>query len=133
MSEENKNEEIMEEGNLDTIFEDAEIAREVIEAEEAIANNKELIKEDEIKVEGKIFYYTKVILSGLLDQIFAMGAALILFTVYDLILGLFGYTVKDASRETVFLIVYIITNVLYYPLVQEILHGKTLGKKIMVR
>ncbi len=133
MAEENRNEEIMEEENLDTIFEDAEIAREVIEAEEAIANNKELIKDDEIKVEGKVFYYTKVVLSGLLDQIFAMGVALILFTVYDLILGLFGYTVVASSRETVFLIVYIITNVLYYPLVQEMLHGKTLGKKIMVR
>ena len=133
MSKESKENKAIEEETLDTMFEDAELAREVIEAEEAIIENKDRIKEDEIEVEGKVFYYTKTILSGLLDQIFAIGLALILFTVFDLLLGLTGYTVKDVYRETVFLITYIITNVLYYPLVQEILHGKTLGKKIMVR
>ena len=133
MSKESKENKITEEETLDTMFEDVELAKEVIEAEEAIIENKDRIKEDEIKVEGKVFYYTKTILSGLLDQIFAIGLALILFTVFDLILGLTGYTVKDVYRETVFLITYIITNILYYPLVQEMLHGKTLGKKIMVR
>ncbi len=133
MSKENIEKNNTEEETLDTMFEDAELAREVIEAEEAIIDNKDLIKEDEIMVEGKVFYYTRAILSGLLDQIIAIGIALILFTVFDLILRLTGYTVKDIYRETVFLVMYIIGNVLYYPLVQEMLHGKTLGKKIMVR
>ena len=36
-------------------------------------------------------------------------------------------------REEMFLIVYIITNVLYYPLTQEILKGKTIGKKVILK
>ena len=87
--------------------------------------------DEEIKNDGKLLHYTKVILSGILDQIFVIGLALVLFGVFDLALRAFGYRV--ALREEVFGIIYVISNILYYPILQEILHGKTLGKKFIFR
>ena len=104
---------------------------EVYLAEEAAAEAKEFIRDEEIKKDGKFLHYTKVILSGILDQIFAIGLALILFVIFELGLRAFGYRV--ALREDVFMIIYVISNILYYPILQEILHGKTLGKKFIFR
>lgn len=100
-------------------------------AEESAAEAREFIRDEEIKNYGKFLHYTKVILSGILDQIFAIALALILFGIFDLSLRVFGYRV--ASREEVFMIIYAISNILYYPILQELLHGKTLGKKFIFR
>lgn len=100
-------------------------------AEEKAAEAREFIRDEEIKTDGKLLHYTKVILSGILDQIFVIALALILFGIFDLALRVFGYRV--ASREEVFMIIYVISNILYYPILQELLHGKTLGKKFIFR
>lgn len=104
---------------------------EVIEKELLIAEDLEEIKEEEVKVEGKLFYYVKTILSGVVDQMLAIGITLVLFWAFEMLLKVTGYQI--IGREEIFLIIYIISNVLYYPLAQEIFHGKTLGKKIMTR
>lgn len=104
---------------------------EIVEKELEIATDLKMIKDEEVKVEGKTFYYTKVILSGVLDQILSLGLALILFGLLTVILKFVGYQI--VGREEMFLILYVISNVLYYPLTQIMLSGKTLGKKIMFR
>lgn len=91
-------------------------------------NNEEII---DAKADSKMMHYTKVILSGVLDQIFAIGLSLIAFGIFDLALRIFGYRV--ALREEVFMIIYVIINVLYYPILHEVLKGKTLGKKFIFR
>lgn len=100
-------------------------------AEEKAAEAREFIRDEEIKTDGKFLHYTKVILSGVLDQIFVIALALIVFGIFDLALKVFGYRV--ALREEVFMIIYVISNILYYPILQEVLHGKTLGKKFIFR
>lgn len=100
-------------------------------AEEEVAEAKEFIREEEIKADGKLLHYTKVILSGALDQIFTIALALVIFGVVELGLRLFGYRI--ALREDVFMIIYVISNILYYPIIQEFLHGKTLGRKFIFR
>lgn len=104
---------------------------EIVEKELEIAADLEVLREEEIKVEGKTFYYTKVILSGVLDQILSLGLALILFGLLTIILKVIGYQIT--GREEMFLILYVISNVVYYPLTQIALSGKTLGKKILFR
>ena len=104
---------------------------EVYLAEEESAEAREFIRDEEIKTDGKLLHYTKVVLSGILDQIFTRGLALIIFGLFDLALRVCGYRV--ALREEVFMIIYVISNILYYPLLQEFLHGKTLGKKFIFR
>lgn len=100
-------------------------------AEEKAAEAREFIRDEEIKSDGKLLHYTKVILSGILDQIFVIALGLIVFGIFDLALRVFGYRV--ALREEVFMIIYVISNILYYPILQELLHGKTLGKKFIFR
>lgn len=119
------------ENNTDTVSEEVLEEAEVYLAEEEAAEAKEFIRDEEIKKDGKVFHYTKVILSGILDQIFAIGLALIIFGIFDLVLRVCGYRV--AMREEIFMIIYVISNILYYPIMQEILHGKTLGKKFIFR
>lgn len=104
---------------------------EILEKELEISADLEMLKNEEVKVEGKTFYYTKVILSGVLDQILALGLALIFFGLLTVILNIAGYQI--VGREEMFLIMYVISNILYYPLTQIMLSGKTLGKKIMFR
>ena len=105
---------------------------EQILTEEEVENvAEEEVYEEVVTVKGKFSHYFKVILAGCLDQILAVGIALILFVVFDLILGVLGY--KIAMRDELFLIVFIISNVLYYTISQEILQGKTVGKKIVLR
>lgn len=111
----------------DEVLEEAEVYL----AEEEAAEAREFIRDEEIKTDGKFLHYTKVILSGVLDQIFTIGLALIIFGIFDLVLRAFGYRV--AMREEVFVIIYVISNVLYYPIMQEVLHGKTLAKKFIFR
>ena len=109
---------------------DNSVSPEVLEeakvylAEEKAAEAREFIRDEEIKADGKFLHYTKVILSGILDQIFVIALALVVFGIFDLALRVFGYRV--ALREEVFMIIYVISNILYYPLLKEFLHGKTL-------
>lgn len=116
---------------------DNSVSPEVLEeakvylAEEKAAEAREFIRDEEIKADGKFLHYTKVILSGILDQIFVIVLALVVFGIFDLALRVFGYRV--ALREEVFMIIYVISNILYYPILQEVLHGKTLGKKFIFR
>ena len=119
------------ENNEDFISPDLLEEAEVYLAEEESAEAREFIRDEEIKTDGKLLHYTKVVLSGILDQIFAIGLALIIFGIFDLALRVFGYRV--ALREEVFMIIYVISNILYYPLLQEFLHGKTLWKKFIFR
>lgn len=92
---------------------------------------EEVVVEVKEKKEGKCMRWIKAILSGVVDQIAAVVVALILYLVVTLILKVAGF--KIVAREEMFLIVFIISNVLYYPLVQEFLGGKTLGKKLVQR
>lgn len=117
--------------NDDFVSPDVLEEAEVYLAEEEAAEAREFIRDEEIKADGKVLHYTKVVLSGILDQIFAIGLVLIIFGVFDLILRVFGYRV--VLREEAFMIIYVISNILYYPILQEILHGKTLGKKFIFR
>lgn len=104
---------------------------QIITEEELKDFATEEVYEEVVKVEGKFSHFFKAILSGVLDQILAVGIALILFLIFDLILGVIGYEI--AMREEMFLIIYVISNVLYYPISQEILEGKTVGKKVILR
>ena len=126
---ENKVNEI--ENNNDYVSPEVLEEAKVYLAEEKAAEAREFIRDEEIKTDGKLLHYTKVILSGILDQIFVIALALILFGIFDLALRVFGYRV--ASREEVFMIIYVISNILYYPILQELLYGKTLGKKFIFR
>ena len=119
----NNNEEKLNKNN-EVSLEEAEVYL----AEAEVAEAKEFIRDEEIKTDGKLVYYTKVILSGVLILL-----AMLVFGVFGLVIRVFGYQIANDGREELFLIMYIISNVLYYPIMQEVLHGKTLAKKFIFR
>ena len=92
------------------------------EIENLEENNQENVVET-AKEDGKAMRFFKNILSGIIG--------LILYLIVSLVFKVAGY--KIVMREEMFLIVFIISNVLYYPLVQEFLDGKTLGRKLVQR
>ena len=92
--------------------------------------SEEIVVDTVLKEDGKVIRFIKNILSGI-DQIVAVVIALILYLAISLIFKVAGY--KIVMREEMFLIVFIVSNVLYYPLVQEFLGGKTLGRKFVLR
>lgn len=100
------------------------------EIENIEENNQESIVDID-KEDGKAMKFFKNILSGVIDQIVTVIIGLILYIIVSLIFKVAGY--KIVMREEMFLIVFIISNVLYYPLVQEFLGGKTLGRKLVQR
>ena len=100
------------------------------EIENIEENNQESIVDID-KEDGKAMKFFKNILSGVIDQIVTVIIGLILYIIVSLIFKVAGY--KIVMREEMFLIVFIISNVLYYPLVQEFLDGKTLGRKLVQR
>lgn len=126
-----ENKDNLAQNNDDTVSSKLLDEAKVYLAEENVAEAREFIRDEEIKADGKILHYTKVILSGILDQIFVMALSLTIFGIFDLALRLFGYRVD--LREEIFMIIYVISNILYYPILQEVLHGKTLGKKFIFR
>lgn len=87
----------------------------------------------ESKKESKGLRFVKAILSGVFDQIIILAADLLIFFISGLILKLFGFMYVDAQKEAMFGLMYVITNILYYPIATELLKGKTIGRKILFR
>lgn len=123
----------MVDNNMENSEEDKIREAEIIMAEEQIAEDKEFIQQEEIKKEGKVLHFIKVILVGLIDQVLALALALTLFGLSGVILRVAGFRIVENMKEAFFLITYVTSNVLYYPLMAEIIHGKTLGRKLIFR
>lgn len=123
----------MVDNNMENNEEDKIREAEIIMAEEQIAEDKEFIQQEEIKKEGKVLHFIKVILVGLIDQVLALALALTLFGLSGVILRVAGFRIVENMKEAFFLITYVTSNVLYYPLMAEIIHGKTLGRKLIFR
>lgn len=121
LEEKNLNEELLDLEN-ETITEDRTLEVEDTLYEENI--------NDEIKVEEvkKPSFFKKLLTAGI-DQMVVIAASLIGLLLFDLILRLFGFYIVE--RQPMFLIVYIIMNVIYGPVCESIKLQKTLGKIIV--
>ena len=107
------NEEVVENDNLD---------QNVIE---------EMLTVEEVKEDSKIVKFLKRILASVADQIIAVALSLISIVLFDLILRLFGLYIAD--RQPIFLIIYVIVNILYSPICESTKLNKTIGKKVILK
>lgn len=102
---------------------------------EAIEENKlieDVIEKTKIQEEdSKVLRFFKRILAGVIDQIISIALALLLLIVTDLVLKLFGFYI--ASREPMFLIMYVIVNVIYGPICASTKLRDTIGRKTMLK
>ena len=107
------NEEVVENDNLD---------QNVIE---------EMLTVEEVQEDSKTIKFLKRILASVADQIIAVALSLVSIILFDLILRLFGLYIAD--RQPIFLIIYVIVNILYSPICESTKLGKTIGKKVILK
>ena len=119
-----KKDDINKEIDSNEYFEDNSIKEgKIIEAVD-----EEEIQKDESKEDSKGIKFAKRIFTTIVDQIISLSIALILLMVFDYILKLVGLYV--AERQPMFLIVYIIVNIIYAPICESTRLKKTIGRKI---
>lgn len=116
------------------------VNNEVINNDEV--NNEELNKdievteEDnainvEVKEDGKAVKFIKRLLAATIDQIVAIAFALLLLLIFDFLLKFVGFYI--AQRQPMFLVIYVITNILYSTICESTKLGRTIGKKTMLK
>lgn len=113
---------------------------EVINNDEV--NNEELNKDievteednainGEVKEDGKAVKFIKRLLAATIDQIVAIAFALLLLLIFDFLLKFVGFYI--AQRQPMFLVIYVITNILYSTICESTKLGRTIGKKTMLK
>lgn len=112
----------------DTIVEEKAVIAESIED---ILGDEVQIEEIEQQTEEKVNNtFTKQLLAGAVDQIVVMAGSLVALMLFGLILRLFGYYVVE--KQSMFLIVYILINVIYMPVCKKIKFEETVGRKVLL-
>lgn len=117
-----ENEAVIESGevlNIDSIIED-----EVVEL-----SAQEILSEDNTKTKNNDFI--KGLLVGVVDQIVVVAVALVIFLLFTLIIKMFGYQVVE--KETIFLITYVISNIIYVSVCKKLKFETTVGRKIVIK
>lgn len=116
------------------------VNNEVINNDEV--NNEELNKDievteednainGEVKEDGKVVKFIKRLLAATIDQIVAIAFVLLLLLIFDFLLKLVGFYI--AQRQPMFLVIYVITSILYSTICESTKLGRTIGKKTMLK
>lgn len=136
----------MEDNKLEKEENLAEEVKEENSVDEAKVENKEVVENNEEKIDEELKVlledtedekeeikkkpgFLKKLLSGIIDQILSIAISLLVLVLFDAIIKLFGFQVAD--REPMFLIMYIITNVLYRPILEASKLKETIGGKLI--
>lgn len=97
-------------------------------------NNEEVkdVSEEvaKVKEDGKVIKGIRRILAGIADQIISVGLSLIILVAFDFIIKFAGYYVAD--RVQMFIVLYIIVNILYTPICDATKLKTTIGKRIIL-
>lgn len=105
-----------------------EVIKEAMEENKSI---EEVIEETKREEDSKALKFFKRILAGVVDQIISIAVALLLLIVTDLLLKLFGFYI--AEREPMFLIMYVIVNIIYGPICVSTKLKDTIGRKTVLK
>lgn len=98
---------------------------------ETVEEDNNIEENEEVKEDSKVVKFIKRLLAATIDQIVAIALALLLLLVFDFLLKFVGFYI--AERQPMFLIIYVITNILYTPICESTKLGRTIGKKTMLK
>lgn len=113
-------------------FNKEEVINEVVEESKVIEPvTEEEYSEEKVKKESKAVNFLKNVLAGTIDQIISIALSLLLLIVVDLLLKLFGFYI--AEREPMFLIMYVIVNIIYGPICTSTKLKDTIGRKTVLK
>lgn len=107
---------------------------EVLVSEEDIKESGEVINEEQWKeAEGikKKSGFGSKLLASLLDQVFCVGTSIILLFVTSVIINMFGYRFVLLGKYNIGIILYIIVNILYGPIMTSSKLKNTFGRTLL--
>ncbi|WP_194189627.1 RDD family protein [Clostridium chrysemydis] len=110
--------------DIDSFLEDEEIKEESKEINNEL---QDLENEKFVEVDNNPSFFKKLF-ANLLDQALVLGVSAIFLLVFDFVIGFLGFMVVNPSP--VLLIIYVIFNVLYYPLIER-KGNRSVGKRIL--
>ncbi|MBQ6819793.1 MAG: hypothetical protein IJO26_00685 [Clostridium sp.] len=126
-------EKVVEEVSLE---ENEEITDEALESniieetEEVEEEKSEEVEEEDVAKEGTVYRLFKKVLAALVDQIISLGLALLLLLATNFLLPLVGFQIVE--KEPMFLIIYVLVNILYGPICSSTKLKDTVGRKILL-
>lgn len=110
--------------NIETTIEEKDVV--VDSMDEILLQEEENL--EEIEIESN--YFIKELLVGMIDQIIVSSVALITLLLLNLVLKLFGYHIVE--KQPMFLIIYVIINIIYQPICKKIRLKETVGRKVLL-
>lgn len=110
--------------NIETTIEEKDVV--VDSMDEILLQEEENL--EEIEIESN--YFIKELLVGMIDQIIVSSVALITLLLLNLVLKLFGYHIVE--KQPMFLIIYVIINIIYPPICKKIRLKETVGRKVLL-
>lgn len=116
--------EILDNANEDEVLESQEV---IFDEEEQVIAKEEL----EIKEGSKKSSFGMKLLASLLDQLFCAGTSVIILFVISVIIRMVGYRFVLIGNYSMFIIIYIIMNILYVPILESTKMKNTFGKSFL--
>lgn len=118
--------------NIDDDLESKEIVKDdlgEVSNKEDMGNSKEA--NEVLEKKGKSPSLALTLLASTLDQIFCSGISIIILFIFNLILQILGYRLVLIGKYASFIIIYIIINILYYPVIHRTKLNNTIGKSLL--
>lgn len=101
----------------------------ILETDEGIENNLEALTEEKKNEEIVRKGFGFNLLASLLDQAIIVGTSALILLVISFVINMFGYRFVLIGNYTTFIVVYIIVNIFYNPIMMASKYKNTLGKK----
>lgn len=110
--------------NIETTIEEKDVVVDSID--EILLQEEESL--EEIEIESN--YFIKELLVGTIDQIIVSSVSLITLLLLNLVLKVFGYHIVE--KQPMFLIIYVIINIIYPPICKKVRLKETVGRKVLL-
>lgn len=110
----------------DTTMAKGEDVSEISVGLKELDENNELVEEN-----GKKDSFVTKLLASVLDQVFCAGISVIILFIISLLLPIFGYRLVLIGKYVMFIVIYIIVNILYFPIMSVSKLKNTLGKGLL--
>lgn len=129
-SKEDSKEQIEATEEMDVIEISENTGEKVLVSEEACIESEEDIQENKVNEVKKDRIGSKL-LASFLDQVVCSGASIIILFIVNLIIRMFGYKFVLLGTYNVFILIYVIVNILYIPIMSSTKLKNTFGKKFL--
>ncbi len=114
--------------NVENVGEEVLVSEEDIKDNEEILGEEKVMESEEIKKEKG---FGSRLLASILDQVFCVGISIILLFIISAIIHMIGYRFILIGKYNMFIIIYIIVNIFYAPIMTASKLKNTFGRTLL--